>query len=71
MAGQDFSRTGLKAALGQLERVLVLVDAVLGIRRGELLGLQWQDIDFDKHEVNVCRSIYPQAVGHCKTENLA
>ena len=50
----------LLTELDQLERVLVLVDAALGIRRGELLGLKWLDIDFDKLEVDVCRSIYRQ-----------
>jgi len=35
---------------------------------GELLALKWQDIDFEKFEISVTRSISLQHVGECKTE---
>ncbi len=28
-----------------------------GVRRGELLGLQWRDINFDRREILICRAI--------------
>ncbi len=31
--------------------------ALLGLRRGELLGLQWHDIDFERKELKVGRSL--------------
>jgi integrase len=33
--------------LSQRDRLLVLLDGVLGLRRGELGGLHWEDCDFD------------------------
>jgi len=46
----------------------VLVDVMTGLRVGELLALKWQDIDFEKFEISVTRSISLQHVGECKTE---
>ena len=34
----------------------------------ELFGLKWHDIDFQKNEISVIRSIVFQVVGPCKTE---
>ncbi len=34
----------------------------------ELFGLKWNDIDFQKNEISVTRSIVFQVVGPCKTE---
>ena len=35
-----------------------------GLRRGELLGLQWRDIDFEKHTLRVSRNVvYPRMNG--------
>lgn len=56
------------ASLHPRERVLVFLDAVTGVRRGELTGLKWQDIDFDRMLVWVERSVVDQVVGPCKTE---
>jgi len=61
----------LRALLSQLDRcfrVMVFLDAVTGLRRSELLALKWEDIDFDRLQINVRRSIYLNVVGNCKTE---
>lgn len=47
---------------------MVFLDAVTGLRRSELLALKWEDIDFDRLQINVRRSIYLNVVGNCKTE---
>jgi integrase len=58
----------LCAALSPRDRAVVMLDAITGLRRGELLGLKWSDIDFATLEVNVTRSVFRQVVGPCKTE---
>lgn len=58
----------LIAALGIRERTLVLLAFGTGLRMSELFGLKWHDIDFQKNEISVTRSIVFQVVGPCKTE---
>src|ERR1039458_5398254 len=41
---------------------------ILQLRRGELLGLRWADVDFANKQVFVTRSIVKQVVGKVKTE---
>jgi len=50
------------------DRTLVLLSMVIGLRRGELAGLKWQDIDFQNLQIDVQRSVVDQVVGRCKTE---
>ncbi len=49
-------------------RTMVLVDVSTGLRIGELLALQWRDIDFENLEISVTRFISLQHIGECKTE---
>jgi len=56
------------AELLQRDRTLVLLSMVTGLRRGELAGLKWQDIDFQNLQIDVQRSVVSQVVGRCKTE---
>ena len=58
----------LFAALEQRERTMVLLDCGSGLRRGELIGLQWADIDFAKKQMNVFRSVVEMVEGNVKTE---
>jgi len=50
------------------ERTLLFLDVATGLRRGELAGLKWKDIDFKKMLIYVERSVVNQVVGPCKTE---
>ena len=56
------------AELGLRERVLLFLDMATGLRRGELAGIKWGDIDFENLEIDVRRSVVDQVVGRCKTE---
>ena len=51
------------------ERVLLFLDMVTGLRRGELTGLKWKDIDFENLLIDVNKSVVHQVVGRCKTES--
>ncbi len=48
-------------------RTLILLVAVTGLRRGELFGLKWEDIDFHEAEIRIVRSIVDQVEGPPKT----
>lgn len=54
--------------LSHRDRSMALLDTVTGLRRSELVGLKWSDVDFEKLELSVTRSVYRQRVGWCKTE---
>jgi integrase len=60
----------IKTLLSELEQpflALVALDAVTGLRRSELLALQWADIDFQKLQINLRRAVVRQVVGGMKT----
>jgi integrase len=59
---------GIIAEVQLRERVLLFLDMTTGLRRGELAGLKWQDIDFENMQIDVNRSVVSQVVGRCKTE---
>ncbi|MGH9545153.1 MAG: tyrosine-type recombinase/integrase, partial [Terriglobales bacterium] len=49
-------------------RTMVLLDCGSGLRRGELIGLKWSDIDFVKRQMDVTRSVVEMVTGNVKTE---
>lgn len=55
------------AELAEPCRTVTLAAALTGLRRGELFGLQWQDVDFEKSLLHIRRSIVDQVVGNTKT----
>jgi integrase len=46
---------------------LVFTAVVTGLRRGELFGLKWSDIDFVRKQINIVRSLVNGIVGEPKT----
>lgn len=46
---------------------LVFTAVVTGLRRGELFGLKWGDIDFTRRQINIVRSLVNGVIGEPKT----
>ncbi|HEY3703932.1 MAG TPA: tyrosine-type recombinase/integrase [Terracidiphilus sp.] len=49
-------------------RLMVLLAGSTGLRRGEMIGLRWGDIDFHAAQANVTRSVWHNVEGDTKTE---
>ncbi|HEX3153158.1 MAG TPA: tyrosine-type recombinase/integrase, partial [Candidatus Angelobacter sp.] len=64
----EFRRDDLFDELELRERAMIVCDALTGMRRRELMGLQWCDLDFFGLRVNIVRSVVDQAIGDFKTE---
>jgi integrase len=60
-------RTFLDAAQGDRFEALFILACDTGMRSGELLGLRWQDVDFDGSAVNVRRSAQKGGLKEPKT----
>jgi integrase len=58
----------LFSKLPSRERAMGIICATAGLRISETLGLKWEDIDFERGQANVLRSVVDGAVGCCKTE---
>lgn len=52
-------------------RTAAELGAFTGLRRGELIGLQWQDVDFESLVIHVRRSVVMMVEGAPKTEASA
>jgi integrase len=50
-------------------RTAFLIAAVIGMRRGEIFGLKWADVDFDRAVLHVRRSYVDGVEGPPKTES--
>lgn len=46
----------ISAAKGTEMELVIDMELCLGLRRGELLGLWWQDIDWDKKQIHIIRN---------------
>jgi integrase len=45
-------------------RMIIFLDITTGLRRGEVMGLEWKDIDFEKGTINIVRqSLYTKVKG--------
>jgi len=58
----------LLACLREPYRSMVLVAACLGLRASEVVGLQWQDFDWDALVVTIRRGVVHGRLGETKTE---
>ncbi|MEO6815802.1 MAG: site-specific integrase [Edaphobacter sp.] len=61
----------IQGILAQLEpgaRLMVMLAVTAGLRRSEVFGLQWRDVNFSEMRISIQRSIYLGTIGNCKTE---
>src|SRR5262249_14765581 len=60
--GRALKPTEIQALLASCktdqDRLIVLAAITTGMRRGELFGLRWEDIDFDNNVINVSQAIF-------------
>ncbi len=63
--------TALLSKLPEPLRTAAELDAFTGLRRGELIGLQWQDVDFENLLIHLRRSVVLMVEGAPKTEASA
>ncbi|HVW10951.1 MAG TPA: site-specific integrase [Bryobacteraceae bacterium] len=66
LTGGEFHK--LLTHLREPYRTMVLIAGCLGLRAGEIVGLQWGDFDFEKSVLLVQRSIVHGRIGDVKTE---
>jgi len=52
------AQTFLNAIKGERLEALFTVALSLGLRRGEALGLRWQDVDFENRTLRVCQQLH-------------
>ena len=46
----------IQAAKGTEMELIIDLELCMGMRRGELLGLQWCDVDWEKNQIHICRN---------------
>ena len=66
---QEQVKTLLEAARGDKLYALYVLACTTGMRQGELLGLQWKDIDLDAGTLRVERSVYDGVISPPKTNS--
>lgn len=64
---QDEMRTLLEASKADKLHALYVLAITTGMRQGELIGLQWKDVDLDSGTLRVSRSVYEGVVNPPKT----
>jgi integrase len=62
---------GLRDVLTEPYRTMAIVSVCLGLRWSELVGLQWQDIDWLGGELTLRRAVVKQITGEVKTIHSA
>lgn len=65
---QNQMRTLLDTVRGDKLEALYVLACTTGMRQGELIGLQWRDVDLEVGTLRVNRSVYDDAISPPKTD---
>jgi integrase len=60
---EDEYITLLEKLKGHRIEALILIAGMCGLRRGELLGLKWEDVDLDLGIITVNKNVVPTSIG--------
>ena len=60
----------LLTQLDLMYSVMILLLVPTGMRRGEILALEWRDVDWQQETLNVRKSIWHQELGPVKTVDV-
>jgi integrase len=59
---QDFENL-MDAAVGTIHEIPILLAGGLGMRRGEIFGLRWKDVNFRKNLITIEQQLIPNSAG--------
>lgn len=72
--GTSFDENEARAALKAAEKegepmyTIVILGMIYGLRRSEMCGLRWKDIDFDKGYMHICNTVVKGESGYIEEE---
>lgn len=69
--GNPLAKEALSAAQeeGEPMYAIVILGMVYGLRRSEMCGLRWKDIDFENGYIHVCNTVVKGKSGHIEEES--
>lgn len=69
--GNTLAKEALSAAQeeGEPMYAIVILGMVYGLRRSEMCGLRWKDIDFENGYIHVCNTVVKGKSGHIEEES--
>lgn len=59
---EDFKKL-MQAASGTVHEIPIVLAGGLGMRRGEIFGLRWKDVNFRKHLITIEQQLIPNSTG--------
>lgn len=68
LTGEQYRALVADSELCQHVRVMIQIAMILGLRASEILGLRWEDVDFEKATITIRRSVVEKDMDDTKTQ---